>query len=76
MKACLETTSMFCSREKLIGLNVIQQNEKSIQGFKRILWIRGLGIIAVKGERCNKGMQLQEPQKICFEMYKQGHGTG
>ena len=26
-----ETTSMFCSREKLIGLKVIQQNEKSTQ---------------------------------------------
>ena len=31
MKACLETTSMFCSREKLIGLKGIQQNEKSTQ---------------------------------------------
>ena len=27
----LETTGMFCSREKLIGLKVIQQNEKSTQ---------------------------------------------
>ena len=33
MKACPETTSMFCSREKLIGLKVIQQNEKSTRYF-------------------------------------------
>ena len=31
MKACLETTGMFCSREKVIGLSNIQQNEKSTQ---------------------------------------------
>ena len=31
LKAFLETTSMFCSRENLIGLKVIQQNEKSTQ---------------------------------------------
>ena len=31
MKACLETTSMFCFREKSIGLTIIQQNEKSTQ---------------------------------------------
>ena len=31
MKACLETTSMFCSREKFIGLTVIKHNEKSTQ---------------------------------------------
>ena len=31
MKTCLETTSMSCSRENLIELKVIQQNEKSIQ---------------------------------------------
>ena len=34
MKACLETTSMFCSREILIGLKIIQQNEKSTQILK------------------------------------------
>ena len=31
MKACLETTGMFCSRKKVIGLTFIQQNEKSTQ---------------------------------------------
>ena len=31
MKACLKTTSMFCSKEKSIGLKVIQQNAKSTQ---------------------------------------------
>ena len=34
MKACLETTGMFWYRKKSIGLKVIQQNEKSTQGFK------------------------------------------
>ena len=31
MKACLKTTSMFCSGEKSIGLKEIQQNDKSTQ---------------------------------------------
>ena len=31
MKAWLETTSMFCYRENLVGFKVIQQNEKSTQ---------------------------------------------
>ena len=31
MKACLETTGMFCHREKSLGLISPQQNEKSTQ---------------------------------------------
>ena len=31
MKAFLKTTSMFCSKEKSIGLKEIQQNDKSAQ---------------------------------------------
>ena len=33
MKVCLETTSMFCSAEKVIELLIIQQNDKSMQIF-------------------------------------------
>ena len=46
---------MFCSREKSIGLKVIQQNEKSTQVYKQKLCIRGLVVIVVMGEMCNQG---------------------
>ena len=36
--------------------------------------MRGLAVIAVMGKRCNKGMQLQETQKIYLEVYKQELG--
>ena len=67
MKACLETTSMFCSREKSVGLTVIQENVKSTQIFKRKLWIRGLAAIAVMEEKCIKGLQLQKQQGDSFQ---------
>ena len=63
MKSCLETITMFCSRENIIGLTVLQQNEKSTQIFKRKLWIRGLAAIVVMGEKCIEGLQLQKPQE-------------
>ena len=66
----LETTSMFCFRGKSIGLTVIQQNEKSTQIFKRKLWIRGLAAIGVMGEMCIKGLQLQKPWGVHFEVYQ------
>ena len=56
MKASLQTTSMFCYREKVIGLAIIQQNEKSTQIFKSKLWIRGLAAIVVVGEKYIKGL--------------------
>ena len=37
METTFETTRMFCSREKSIGLKVIQQNEKSTQGYTFLL---------------------------------------
>ena len=37
---------------------------------KEKLWIRGLAVIVIMGKRCNKGMQLQEPQDFHFKVYK------
>ena len=45
MKVCLETNSMFCSREKFIVLSEIQQNEKSTQGFKEKYGIEALQLL-------------------------------
>ena len=64
MKTCPETTSMFCSRVKVIGLSVIHQNEKSTQNFTRKLWIRGLAAITIMGEKFINGVQLQKSQEI------------
>ena len=69
MKTCLETTGMFCSREKVIGLTFLQQNEKPTQIFKRKLWIRGLAAIAVMGGKHSKGLQLQKPQEIHLDVH-------
>ena len=43
---------MFCSREKLIGLIVKQQNDKSSQVYSRKLLIRGLAITVTIGKVC------------------------
>ena len=50
MKACIETTGVFCYREKSLGLIRTKQNEKSTQGCERKIWIRGLAAITIMGK--------------------------
>ena len=59
MKACLNNLEMFCSKGKLIGLILKQQNDKSSQIYPRKLWIGGLTITVTMGKVCYQGQQLQ-----------------
>ena len=48
----LNNVEIFCSREKLIGLIVKQQNEKSTEEYTRKIWIRGLMITVTMRKEC------------------------
>ena len=46
---------MFCQREKDCEVNIIQQNEKSTQRYKRKVWNRNLAMTATMAKECFEG---------------------
>ena len=53
-------TDMFCEREILQVLIIIQQNDVSTQEYQRTIWNRSLKTTALIGKECFESQQLQE----------------
>ena len=51
---------MLCKREKVLLLNIDQQNDKYTQEYQGEIWNGSLTTIAHMGKECYKDQQLQE----------------
>ena len=48
----MEINIMFCIREKVLLLDISQQNDRSTQEYQRETWTRGHTTVAPVGEKC------------------------